>query len=159
MTHVTLLFLQRDGELLLAMKKRGFGMGKWNGVGGKLESGESPMQAAIRECEEEIGVTPHNLQKTCELDFYLDYDADFNHFAHVYITEDWDGEPHETEEMRPKWFKRNALPYDAMWGDDKVWLPEMLAGKRFRGTFTLDNKDDILHSKMVFITNQEEFTT
>jgi 8-oxo-dGTP pyrophosphatase MutT (NUDIX family) len=58
MKHVTIMFLRREGELLLAMKKRGFGQGKWNGAGGKAEPGETPLQAAIRETEEEIGVTP-----------------------------------------------------------------------------------------------------
>jgi len=159
MKHVTLLFLQREGEVLLAMKKRGFGEGKWNGVGGKLEPRETPMQAAIRECEEEIGVTPHDLRKMCELDFYLTYDPDFNHFAHIFTTNTWDREPHETEEMRPQWFKYNAIPYNQMWGDDKFWLPELLAGKRFRGTYTLDADDIVVHSQTNTVNEEEDFTT
>lgn len=54
----TLLFLIKDDHVLLAMKKRGFGAGNWNGVGGKIEAGESIEQALVRECQEEIGVTP-----------------------------------------------------------------------------------------------------
>lgn len=158
MKQVTLLFLQREGEVLLAMKKRGFGKGKWNGVGGKLEADETPVQAAIRECEEEIGVTPHNLQKMCELDFYLTYDPDFNHFTHVFTTSTWDGEPRETEEMRPQWFKYSAIPYAQMWGDDKFWLPELLAGRRFRSTYTLDADDVVVHSQTTAIINEEDFT-
>ncbi len=57
----SLLFLLREDEILLVMKKRGFGSGRWNGVGGKFESGETAEQATIRECQEEIGVTPHSL--------------------------------------------------------------------------------------------------
>ena len=54
MKHVTLLFLLTDDQILLAMKKRGFGMGRWNGVGGKIEPGETIEEATARECREEI---------------------------------------------------------------------------------------------------------
>ena len=60
----TLCFLIEDDRILLAMKKRGFGEGKWNGVGGKVNEGETVEAAAIRETEEEIGVTAtvHDLE-------------------------------------------------------------------------------------------------
>ena len=44
----TLLFVRKDDEILLGMKKRGFGTGKWNGFGGKIEAGETIEQAAVR---------------------------------------------------------------------------------------------------------------
>jgi mutator protein MutT len=157
MKHVTILFLQREGELLLAMKKRGFGEGKWNGVGGKVEPGETPEQAAIRECQEEAGVTPRNLKKMCEIDFYITSKPDFNNYAHVFVAVTWDGDPHETEEMRPQWFSLDALPYHQMWGDDHAWLPLVLAGKRFRSTFTLDEQENIVHSNVTELGAQEEF--
>jgi len=50
--HLTLLFLIKEDQILLAMKKRGFGMGRFNGVGGKIEPGETIEQAMIRECQE-----------------------------------------------------------------------------------------------------------
>ncbi|MDR0650832.1 MAG: NUDIX domain-containing protein [Candidatus Peribacteria bacterium] len=53
--QTTLVFLfNLQGQLLLAMKKRGFGVGKWSGPGGKVEEGESISQAAVREVEEEV---------------------------------------------------------------------------------------------------------
>jgi mutator protein MutT len=140
MKHVTLLFLRREGEILLAMKKRRFGAGKWNGVGGKVEEGESYEQAAIRECEEEIGVTPQSLQSVGEL-FFKDL-PDVEHYCHIYVTTEWEGEPHETEEMNPRWFAKSDIPYDTMWADDKLWLPLLLAGKRFKGSITVE--DDTL---------------
>lgn len=157
MKHVTLMLLKRDGELLLAMKKRGFGQGKWNGAGGKVEPGETPLQAAIRETEEEVGVTPLNPRKVAELDFYLTHDPDFNNYGHIYLATEWEGDPHETEEMRPQWFPLDALPYDEMWGDDKHWMPLIFAGKRFRGTFTLDEHDNIIHSALHHLAETEEF--
>ena len=58
----TLVFLIKKNngsitDICLAMKKRGFGKGRWNGVGGKVEAGETIEAAAMREAREEIGVT------------------------------------------------------------------------------------------------------
>jgi len=63
---------QEEKELLLAMKKRGFGIGKWNGVGGKfdLEKGDKDVvDAARRETEEEIGVKVESMEKVAVLNF------------------------------------------------------------------------------------------
>ena len=141
---VTLLFLRRDGEILLAMKKRGFGAGKWNGVGGKVDPGETIEQATIRECQEEIGVTPQDIQKVGIIDFYMTDDPDFHHNAHVYAATDWEGKPEETEEMKPQWFNESDIPYPEMWQDDVYWLPLLIAGKQFKATFWLDT-NDVLH--------------
>jgi len=139
MKHVTLLFLRRDNQILLAMKKRGFGVGKWNGVGGKVEPGETYEQGATRECQEEIGVTPLSLQAVGELHFFDVPDVE--HYCHVYVTEAWNGEPLESEEMRPQWFDTDAIPYAQMWPDDERWLPLLLAGKQFQGTIVVaDNQ-------------------
>jgi mutator protein MutT len=137
MKQTTLIILRRGDEILLAMKKRGFGQGKWNGAGGKLEPGELPIHAAIRDVEEEIGVTPKNLQIVGELHFFDLPKTE--HYCFVYTTDEWEGEPIETEEMRPQWFKESKIPYDEMWPDDRFWLPLLLAGKRFKGTVTVEN--------------------
>lgn len=141
MKHVTLLFLLRDNQILLAMKKRGFGEGKWNGVGGKLDEGESREQAAVRECQEEIAVTPHNLHLAGEIDF-TDL-PHVHHYCHVYTTTEWEGEPEETEEMRPQWFDLDKIPYGSMWPDDKLWLPVLLAGQPFRATIVINEDDSV----------------
>jgi len=137
MKHVTLVFLRREGEILLAMKKRSFGIGKWNGAGGKVEVGESYEEAAIRECQEEIGVTPLALKKVGELHFH-DL-PDVEHYCHIYTTTEWEGEPHETEEMNPRWFSESSIPYDTMWPDDELWVPLLLAGKLFKGVVTIED--------------------
>lgn len=137
MKHVTLLFLRLDGQILLAMKKRGFGVGKWNGAGGKVEPGETYEQAAVRECQEEIGVTPRSLRKVGELHFF-DL-PDVEHYCHIYTTTEWEGEPHETEEMQPHWFNEMDIPFSEMWPDDRFWMPLMLEGQLFKGTVTVDN--------------------
>lgn len=138
MKLVTLLFLLREDEILLAMKKRRYGAGKWNGVGGKADPGEDEYQAAIRECQEEIGVTPVNPKLVGNLKFYEKDDPSFGHNCHVFMATEWQGEPVETEEMRPKWFKIMDIPYQDMWPDDQLWMPLMLEGKSFKGTVTTD---------------------
>ncbi|HEV7453816.1 MAG TPA: 8-oxo-dGTP diphosphatase [Candidatus Saccharimonadales bacterium] len=146
MRKVTLLFLLRDGHILLAMKKRGFGEGKWNGAGGKVEPGETVEQAAIRECQEEIGVTPINPELLGDFEFRMSHDPAFGHHAHVFVATKWEGEPHETEEMRPEWFANDAIPYASMWSDDPLWLPLVLQGKHFSGKITLGPRSEVVNS-------------
>ncbi len=141
----TLLFLVRDNQILLAMKKRGFGAGKWNGVGGKLETGESIEDALVRECQEEIGVTPVMWNKVAELDFVQDATTDPWHmYVHAYICTGWEGEPTESEEMRPEWYPVSAIPYDDMWDDDRYWLERALKGDKLFGKFTFDEQDKMI---------------
>lgn len=142
----TLLFLRSSDQLLLAMKKRGFGEGKWNGVGGKIEEGESLEDALVRECIEEIGVTPNSWTAVGELDFVQDAETEdpWHMFVYAYMCDDWEGEPAESEEMMPKWFHIEDIPYGDMWGDDEFWLPYVLDGNKVVGEFTFDIDDRLL---------------
>lgn len=146
----TLLLLRREDQVLLAMKKRGFGEGYWNGVGGKLEPGETVEQAMVRECQEEIGVTPTKYYKVAELDFNSgDKKVGLELFAYVYVATEWQGEPTETEEMRPQWFNITDIPYDQMWQDDPHWMPHVFAGKSLKGTFVFDEKENLLSHEII----------
>jgi 8-oxo-dGTP pyrophosphatase MutT (NUDIX family) len=60
---LTLCLTKEDGMILLGMKKRGFGEGRWNGFGGKVEEGETIVEAAIREMKEESGLTVKNWKR------------------------------------------------------------------------------------------------
>ena len=142
---LSLLFLRREDEILLAMKKRGFGKGRWNGVGGKVEVGESIEQAMIRETQEEIGVTPVAFEKVADIRFdeYFKGEPTIMH-VYVFTATEWTGEPIETEEMAPMWFSIDAIPYTDMWSDDPYWLPQVIAGKKIDADFILDESDVIL---------------
>lgn len=150
----SLAFLLRGDEILLAMKKRGFGAGKWNGAGGKIEPGETIEQAVIRECQEELTITPTKFHKVAYHDFILAADTDkpWHQWAYVFIVTDWEGEPTETEEMAPSWFKLDAIPYGQMWDDDIHWLPPVLAGKLLNTTFTFDSNEHMIDKTIREVT-------
>lgn len=123
-----------NDKILLGMKKRGFGEGNFNGFGGKVKPGEAISDAAIRECEEEAGVTVTQLEPRGVLIFTNENDATALQ-VHLFIVNAFTGDPHETEEMKSQWFDVTAIPYETMWPDDVHWLPRVLDGKNVRGHF------------------------
>ena len=122
-------------QVCLAMKKRGFGQGLWNGSGGKPQDNESVEAAARREVEEEFGVKVRVMDKRGEIDFFLRRENK-NVLMHTFLVTEWDKEPIETEEMNPQWFPVNQVPYDHMWDSDKEWLPIILSGKKIKAKYT-----------------------
>ena len=130
------------------MKKRGFGKGRWNGVGGKIQKGETIKQAAIRETKEEIDVNVKTLKKVGTLDFYFDLNKEWDQSVIVFLVNNWEGSPKETEEMRPKWFNFDNLPFKKMWEDDAYWLPQILAGKKVKAEFSFGENDKLLDQKV-----------
>lgn len=137
-----LVYLIRRGEVLLGLKKRGFGAGRWNGFGGKLEPGEDAAASARRELREECGIAADSLQPVGVLTFHVVATGD-RFETHVFRADAWTGEPVETEEMRPAWFAFDALPYDQMWPDDRHWMPTLLSGRHFHGHFEFSDENTI----------------
>jgi mutator protein MutT len=162
MQHTTLCFLVKEKEILLAIKKRGHGEGKWNGVGGKLDLGETPVDAAKREAQEEIGVTPLELEKVGEITSFspnVPIEKRFDQIIHVFLCRSWEGEPTESEEMLPKWYSQDELPFQKMWPDDPFWLPLVLAGKKVKGDFSFDETDEITSHQVVTMNEFSDFQT
>lgn len=138
-----LCYIRRGNDVLLIRKKTGFGAGKISGPGGKLELGETAYEAAIRETQEELGVTPHQPRHLGEL--YFQFSDGHALQCAVFLAEGYSGEPRETKEAAPLWTHVQALPLDAMWADDRLWLPGLLDGKNFRAFFKFDGDTMLTH--------------
>jgi len=138
-----LLFVIQGGRALLIHKKRGLGAGKINAPGGRIEPGETPEEAAVRETREEVGVIALAPRRRGRLRFqFVDgYALD----CHVLSCDRCEGEPYETDEAVPMWTPLDALPYERMWADDRMWLPLMLAGHSFSGRFVFDGDRMVDH--------------
>lgn len=139
----TLVFVIQGDQILLIRKKRGLGAGKINGPGGKLDPGETPEACAVRECQEELLITPQNLEY-CGQNLFQFTDGYAIH-VWVYRTDQYDGVPTETEEAIPLWFNISDIPYDEMWEDDYLWLPMALERKPFIGRFIFAGEDMVDH--------------
>jgi 8-oxo-dGTP diphosphatase len=129
-------------EVLLGLKKTGFGAGKWVGLGGHIEPGEKPAAAAVREVEEESGllVPADSLQHVASIEFRFPSRPSWDQDTDVFMTWVYQGEPAESDEVAPRWFAESALPLRLMWHDAQYWLPLVLSGERveLRATFGAD---------------------
>ena len=128
----------RDGErqVLLGHKKTGLGRGKIVGLGGHVEPGEASADAAAREAKEEAGIRVSDLARAAHITFLFPVRPEWSMTVDVFTTTEFDGDPAETNEIRPEWFGRAALPLDRMWDDARQWLPRVLDGERLRATFS-----------------------
>ncbi len=131
--QLTLSYLITEHTICLALKKRGSGEGNWNGYGGKLEEGEDVLKAAVREIEEEseVVVEKNDLEKIAIIEFIFETGEHLE--VHTFFARKWEGEPKETEEMKPRWFQFKNIPYDLMWDDDQHWLSRAIVGEKLRG--------------------------
>jgi 8-oxo-dGTP diphosphatase len=134
----TLLFVLQGEKVLMIEKKRGLGAGYYNAPGGRLEKGETWMECAVRETQEELCITPLDPVHAGTLKFqFVD-----GHSIHgeVFTATKFEGTPTETDEAVPIWFHRDELPWHNMWADDIIWYPKLFAGESFTGRFIFDDK-------------------
>lgn len=137
---LTLVIVHDHEKVLLGLKKRGFGAGRWNGFGGKVHEGETIELAAYRELNEEAGITTESMSKQGVLRFsFQETNEDLE--VHLFSVRDFSGQIVETEEMRPQWFLHSEIPFSEMWVDDQYWLPQVLRGKKVKGSILFDNPD------------------
>ena len=152
--RATLLFVVRDGRILLIRKKRGLGAGKINGPGGKLDPREAPLAGAIREVEEEIGVTPTGVEQRGEILFQFTDGLALQGF--VFLASACEGDPRETDEAAPIWTSVDRIPYAEMWADAALWMPCLLAGRKFSGRALFDG-DALLDQRFEALPRDHRF--
>lgn len=142
----TNVFVVFEGKILLGMKKRGVGEGLYNGFGGKVEPGETPLEAAHRELKEECGIDLP-LIHAGRLLFLSAAMPSWAFHIELYRSapglSTYTGELAESDEMRPEWFPLSSIPYSQMWSGDKLWLPLVITGEhRFLAREDYDRETD-----------------
>jgi 8-oxo-dGTP diphosphatase len=140
----TLLYLFREHELgrqvLLGRKIRGFGLDMIMAPGGHVEPGESVASAAVREAQEEVGVTVSvsDVDQVAVLTYRFPSRPDLDAVVHAFCAKRWCGQVRPSDELDPIWFPLSGLPLDRMWDDERYWLPRALAGERLTAEFIYD---------------------
>lgn len=131
--RAVLVFLRDGDQVLLIHKKRGLGTGKVNGPGGRLEPGETWEDAARREVLEETGITIDRLAEGADLRFQ--FTDGYALQARAFLAWGWSGVLTPCDEADPFWHPVDCLPWDQMWADDALWLPQVLRGARVEARF------------------------
>uniref|UniRef100_A0A2H8TVJ5 Oxidized purine nucleoside triphosphate hydrolase n=1 Tax=Melanaphis sacchari TaxID=742174 RepID=A0A2H8TVJ5_9HEMI len=148
---MTLTLIFKNDEILLGMKNRGMGKGKWNGFGGKVEPNETIDDAAKREVKEECGLDVISMKKIGIIDFEYVGSKEILE-GHIYFCDLFEGDIVESDEMAPiKWFKIKDSPCDNMWIDHKFWFPMILKQISFKAHFKYLNDDTMLDSTIVLL--------
>ncbi|MBP9686926.1 MAG: 8-oxo-dGTP diphosphatase [Candidatus Doudnabacteria bacterium] len=160
----TLVFPERNEQVLLGMGKRGVNLNRWNGFGGKMDPEDaSLLSCAVRELEEEAGLVAQSqdLHYHGHITFHWTVDvpglgvqAAKSVQVHMYTVMKWTGEPRETESTAtPTWFAKSAMLFADMAPDNPHWLPLLLEGKRFRGDVYYNPDGSVGRAEVALVTS------
>ena len=142
-TKATLVYIVNDGQVLLGYKKRGFGQNRWNGFGGKILPQETALEGALRELQEESGIIASKAEERGYITYRYEHTQEII-YAHVFFVLNYQGNPVESEEMRPQWFQLENVPYNEMWADDQYWLFDFLHGAKIKADFLFKDYNEII---------------
>ena len=138
-------------EILLGLKKMGFGEGKYVGIGGTVEAGETIRQAAVRELKEEVNltITEGDLEKAARITFIFPAKPEWDRVVYIFLVRKWQGELWESREIEPSWFARDEIPYSKMWQDAAHWLPLLLEGKKLTASFRFEDDNESIQAQVI----------
>lgn len=126
MVETVLAYIEKGNKYLLLFrnkKKNDINQGKWIGVGGHIEEGETPEQALIREIKEETGFDVINYSKRGIVYFY---NNDFSEIMHLYVVKEYSGEMKECDEGILQFVDKGRMFDLPMWEGDQYFLRYLL---------------------------------
>jgi 8-oxo-dGTP diphosphatase len=152
MKLATLCYLRRNGKTLMVhrvKKKNDMHAGKWNGLGGKLEPGETPEECAVREIMEESGLRVFNPILKGVLTFPA-FSNDEDWYAFVFLVNEFEGELIDSPEGNLKWIDNTELLNLNLWEGDRIFLPWLEQQAFFSGKFIYDDGRLIEHQVVFY---------
>ena len=132
MLNSTLCYLERGDEYLMlhrVKKENDLNRGKWIGVGGKCEEGESPEDCVLRETREETGLTLTDCRYRGLVTFVSDQAS--TEYMHLFTAAEWTGSPIPCGEGELAWIKKAELLSLPMWEGDRIFLRLLEEGGPF----------------------------
>ena len=137
----TLCYLKKDGKTLMlhrVKKENDIHEGKWNGLGGKIEKGETPEECIIREVKEESGLKIKNPVLKGILTFPA-FDGIEDWYVFVFVATEFEGELIDSPEGNLEWIDDDKLTSLNLWEGDKIFLKWLNQDKCFSGKFVYKN--------------------
>ncbi|MBU2491452.1 MAG: 8-oxo-dGTP diphosphatase [Bacteroidetes bacterium] len=147
MKLATLCYIIKDGKTLMIYrnkKENDYHEGKWNGLGGKFEAGESPEDCAIREMKEETGLDVKNPIMKGFITF-PNFDGVDDWYVFVFVFHDFEGDLIESPEGHLEWIDNDKLIELNLWEGDKIFIPWLFQEKFFSAKFNYENGKFIDH--------------
>lgn len=135
MKLATLAYVKKDGHTLMLHKARGYQQGKWNGLGGKFDAGESPEDCLKREVFEESGLTVTAARLKGFITF-PDFDGADDWYAFVYVVDGFSGDLAASDEGELRWIPDAEVADLEMWAGDRVFLPWLERSETFSAKFS-----------------------
>lgn len=151
MKHATLCYVQQDGHTLMMLPKNKAGAyaGKWNGLGGKMDRGESPEEGVIREVQEESGLLIEP-QLRGHIVFPAWNKEDDDWYTHIFTAKQFTGEIVGSAEGTPEWIPDEKLLDLNLWEGDKYIFEWIRAGKFFSGKLVYDENSHVVEHAVHF---------
>ncbi|MGD8306297.1 MAG: 8-oxo-dGTP diphosphatase [Ignavibacteria bacterium] len=125
-------------------KENDYHHGKWNGLGGKLEPGESPEECAIREIKEESGLIVKNITLKGLITFPM-FDGNDDWYVFLFVSDEFSGELIDSKEGNLKWIPNENLTKINLWEGDKYFIPWLFKDKFFSAKFLYENGEYLNH--------------
>lgn len=141
MKLATLCYVMHDDKTLMIYrnkKENDYHEGKWNGLGGKFEQGETPEECAVRELKEETGLDAVNPLFKGIITFPM-FDTKEDWYVFLFVIKEFTGELIDSPEGELAWIENDKLPALNLWEGDKIFIPWLFQDKFFSAKFNYEN--------------------